>query len=371
MNNAKRRLGYRLARYAGENMNIDEFIINEDATVLEAMWRLDTVARTVLFVAEDKRLLAALTDGDIRRWILKGGDLNADIQAVANYSPKYLIESNKQEALQYMKKHFIEALPILRKDKTILSIILWNDIEFIEHREQLNIPVVIMAGGLGKRLYPYTNILPKPLIPIGEIPITEHIINQFCKFGCNKFYFIVNHKKNMIKAYFNEIEKDYDIFYVDENTPLGTGGGLALLKGKMDSTFILTNCDILIEEDFGKIYKLHKEQKHVITVICSLKKISIPYGVIEIGEDGNIASMKEKPELSFFTNTGCYLVEPRVIEELEVDTPINFPEIIERYRSKGEKVGVYPIGEEAWMDMGQADELERMQRKLRKGHTIS
>ncbi len=345
-------------------MKVKDFIIEEEKSILEAMERLGIVAEKVLFVARDGKLLAALTDGDIRRWILKKGDLKAPVKCAANYSPKYLINCGKKEALQYMKEHSIEALPILDQGKKITKIITWNEKEFGAPCKELNLPVVMMAGGMGKRLYPYTNILPKPLIPIGEIPIAERIINQFHKYGCQQFYLIVNHKRNMIKAYFNELEKDYDIFYVDENRPLGTGGGLSLLKGKIDSTFILTNCDILIEEDFMKIYKLHKEEKHIITMVCSLKNFSVPYGVVEIGESGSIEAMKEKPQLSFFTNTGCYIVEPEVIEELEDHVAIGFPDIIERYRIQGKKVGIYPIGENEWMDMGQLDEMERMCNRL-------
>lgn len=345
-------------------MNISELLINEDDTVLYAMERLDKIARKVLFIHEDGKLLAALTDGDIRRWILKQGSLAAKVREVANYHPKFLIGATRKEALCYMKKNLIEALPILDDKYTIINVITWDDTEIPAKKEQIALPVVMMAGGLGKRLYPYTNILPKPLIPVGEIPIAEHIIRQFESYGCKQFFLIVNHKKNMIKAYFNEVEKSYTIHYVDEDKPLGTGGGLSLLKGKITSTFILTNCDILIQEDFSKIYKFHKEKGNVITMVCSLKNFSIPYGVVEIGEEGNIAGMKEKPQISFFTNTGCYFVEPQVIEELEENVAIGFPDIVEKYRRRGEKVGVYPIGENAWLDMGQLDEMERMKERL-------
>lgn len=346
-------------------MNIEEFIIDENSTILEAMERLDKVAQKVLFIVKEGKLEAALTDGDIRRWILKKGALDAPVKNAANYSPKYIVRGTKKEAVQMMKELCIEALPILNENGEIQSVVLWNEKEFNAVKEQMKLPVVMMAGGLGKRLYPYTNILPKPLIPVGEIPIAEHIINQFLPYGCDEIHLIVNHKKNMIKAYFNEIEKDYKVLYADEDKPLGTGGGLSLLKGKIDSTFILTNCDILILEDFSKMYKLHKEQGNVITMICSLKNFSIPYGVVEIGEDGDIEAMREKPQLSFFTNTGFYFVEPEVIEELEEDTPISFPDIIEKYKNQGKKVGVYPISEQSWLDMGQLDELDKMQKRLK------
>lgn len=331
--------------------------------MIEAMQLLDKTSKKVLFVERDNILLAAITDGDIRRWILSKGSLDAKVKDIANYNPKFMYETQKTKAKEYMKQNLIEALPLVDKNKKIVSIILLNE-QDIDDKEQLNLPVVIMAGGLGTRLYPYTKILPKPLIPIGEIPIAEHIINRFHKYGCKDFFLIVNHKKSMIKSYFNEIEKGYKITYVDENKPLGTGGGLSLVKGKVNTTFILSNCDILIEEDYEKIYEYHKKENNVITMVCSLKNIKIPYGVIEIGKNGEIENMKEKPEISFFTNTGFYIVEPEVIAELKEDEAIGFPDIIESYRNCGKKIGIYPISENSWMDMGQLDEMEEMRKRL-------
>ncbi|NLY45189.1 MAG: NTP transferase domain-containing protein [Tissierella sp.] len=344
-------------------MNIETLLINEDFTLIEAMETLDKIAKKVLFVAEDRKLVATLTDGDVRRWILKKGSLDSKITNIANYKPKFLLERDKVDAKSYMKKYSIEALPIVDEEMRILSVVFLNDTE-ISIRKEIKLPVVIMAGGLGTRLYPYTIILPKPLIPVGEIPIAEHLINRFNKYGCRDFYLIVNHKKNMIKAYFNEVEKDYTLNYIDEDKPLGTGGGLSLLKGRINSTFILSNCDILIDQDYEKIYQFHKKEKNLITMVCSLKTLRIPYGVIDIGENGEIENIKEKPELSFFTNTGFYIVEPSVIDDLEEDLVIGFPDIVEKYRNLGGKIGVFPISENSWLDMGQLDELEKMRRRL-------
>lgn len=344
-------------------MDIKDFLIHEDFTMFETMARLDNVPIKVLFVLKNDQLVAAITDGDIRRWILKKGNLDAKAKEIANYNPKFLMEKEKSLAKKIMGQYSIEAIPILNEKKEIVSIVISNE-EEIEPKRTLDVPVVIMAGGLGTRLYPYTKILPKPLIPIGEIPITEHIINRFHKYGCDQFFLVVNHKKNMIKAYFNEINRDYQVSYVEEEQPLGTGGGLSLLKGKINSTFILSNCDILIEEDYEKICNYHNKEKNLITMICSLKNIKIPYGVIDINEIGEIEEIREKPEFSFFINTGMYIVEPKVVEELEMDTAVNFPEIIEKYKRTGEKIGVYPISEKSWIDMGQLNEMEEMRRRL-------
>lgn len=344
-------------------MNVTELLIDEEATMIEAMQQLDKVAKKVLFVMRQGSFFATLTDGDIRRWILRKGDFEAKVKEIANYNPKFLAEQEQSKAKNYMKEHSIEALPILDKDGNIVSVELWNE-DRIGSKRSLEVPVVIMAGGLGTRLYPYTKILPKPLIPIGEIPIVEHIINRFNQHGSNQFYLVVNHKKNMVKAYFNDMERPYKVEYIEEDKQLGTGGGLSLLKGKIASTFILSNCDIIIEENYEKIYDYHKTEENLITMVCSLKKFKIPYGVVEICEEGTIANMKEKPELSFLVNTGMYIVEPRVIEELVEELAIGFPDIIEQYRIQGGKIGIYPISENNWMDMGQVEEIEEMRARI-------
>lgn len=344
-------------------MAIDTFLVDESKTILDAMKQLDLVAKKVLFVLSDGHFVATITDGDIRRWILQKGSLEEKIKHVANYEPKSLTIDEKHKSREYMKRHSIEALPILSQDNEIISVVFWDDTE-INVRGRLNIPVVIMAGGLGTRLYPYTKILPKPLIPVGEIPIIEHIINRFHRQGVSEFHLIVNHKKNMIKAYMNEVEKDYSVSYIDENQPLGTGGGLSLLKGQIKQPFILSNCDILIDEDYEKIYQHHMAEGNFITMVCSLKNLKIPYGVVEISEDGGIEEMREKPEISFFTNTGMYVVNSEVIDGLNFNQKIDFPDIIEHYRNQGAKVGVYPISESSWLDMGQLDELDEMRRRL-------
>lgn len=344
-------------------MNIKDFLIDENSSMLAAMSLLDKAAMKILFVVRDGGFIATITDGDIRRWILKKGDLDAKVRDIANYKPVYISIEEKLNAKAVMAKHSIESIPVVDENMCIDSIVFLNE-TIVDNRNEINVPIVIMAGGLGTRLYPYTKILPKPLIPIGDLPIAEHIINKFRKAGSSNFFMIVNHKKNMIKAYFNEIEKDYTITYVDEDKPLGTGGGLSLLQGMINETFILSNCDVIIEEDYEKIYSFHKKSNNLITMVCSLKVIKIPYGVVEIDKNGKIDSMKEKPELSFFTNTGMYIVEPRVIDELEKDIDIGFPDVIERYKQAGEKIGVYPISEYAWMDMGQIEEMEEMRKRL-------
>ncbi len=341
-----------------------DIYIEEDKSILDAMCQLDRSGKKILFVHQDKKLLASLTDGDIRRWILKKGDLQMSVQYAANYHPRFLYEQEEDLAMRTIKELGIDAIPIVNNEYLIQKIIFANESVQKHTKFDIEVPVVIMAGGLGTRLSPYTKILPKPLIPVGDYPIAEHIIHQFCLYGCRQYYMIVNYKRNMIKAYFDELDKKYQLDFIMEEKPLGTGGGISLLKGKMNKTFILTNCDILIDDDLTKAYQQHTKSGNLITMVCSLKNFIIPYGVVNIGEDGMIESMQEKPNMSFFTNTGCYFVEPEVIEGLTYNEPADFPTVIEKYRKAGKKVGYYPIGEDAWLDMGQLDELEKMKARL-------
>ena len=255
-------------------MQIEQLFIDENATVLDAMHKLNETGCTILFVAPDGVLRAVVTDSDARRHIIRGGKLDAPVREMANYSPKTLPVERRSEARGLMRRANISAVPLLDREGRI------EDVEFageldVSAASRAELPVVIMAGGLGTRLYPYTKILPKPLIPVGELPIIEHIIHRFTDVGCTDFTLVVNYKKNMIKSYFNDLEKDYTVHYADEEQPLGTGGGLALLRGKINTTFFLTNCDVLIDADFGDICDFHKRSGNLITVVCAFKHLTI------------------------------------------------------------------------------------------------
>lgn len=345
-------------------MLIDELIISDDLTVIDAMKKLNETGKKILFIAPNYKLEAVLTDSDVRRHIIHDGSLTAKVSEMANYNFVSLNISKRYDATDVMIKNSISALPLLDNEGSICDVVFFDETT-VTGVKKLDLPVVIMAGGLGTRLYPYTKILPKPLIPVGDKPIIEHIIDHFKAFGCDDFKLVVNHKKNMIKAYFNEMtEKNYDVSYVEEETFLGTGGGLSLLKGKINTPFFLTNCDVLIEADYNDIVKFHNKNQNLITVVCALKHVTIPYGVFNMKENGEIDTITEKPTMNFLTNTGMYLVDNRIIDELENNKVIGFPDIMDKYRKAGFKVGVYPVAEENWMDMGQLEELENMRRRL-------
>lgn len=341
---------------------LEKYLVGPEKTVKEVVaYMEDMDIKAVIIANPDKEMLGIFTLGDMRHFFLNNGKLSANITTAMNVHP--ITFSSLFDAECAKKNQRLVIYPIVDENKKIIGVL--DENIYDSSTDSLkDVPVVIMAGGKGTRLYPYTQILPKALMPIGEETITERIIHSFQQYGCKDFYMILKHKASMIKAYFGEISKNYNIYFEEEKEFLGTGGGLAYLKGKIDKTFFLSNCDILINADFECIYKVHKAEKNKITFVCAMKDIVIPYGVIETDPMGKIVNIKEKPEFSFLTNTGLYMIEPDIIDELTENEFIHLPDIAQRCIAKGEKVGVFPISEKAWMDMGQFNEMETMKKRL-------
>ena len=342
-------------------MDYTLYLINKEAKIKEAMKRIDAIKPKILFVAENNKLIGALTDGDVRRYLLSGGNVEDSVEKACNKKLKKVAYS-REEAINMIDKNFI-AIPIIDKNNNLLDIYIGNKTSS-KNKKKLNVPVVINAGGKGTRLDPFTKILPKPLIPVGDLPILEHIMRRYEEYGCDSFSIIVNYKKQLIKSYFKEIDRNYNINWVDENEPLGTGGGLSLLKNKLKETFFFITCDSLILEDYDKILKFHKKNKNDITMVCALKNITIPYGVVNVDNKDVLISIDEKPKFSFLTNTAMYVVEPSVLKDLKKNEKIDFPDFIRREKEKGKKIGVYGLSEDEWLDMGVMSELEKMRIRL-------
>lgn len=343
--------------------NILLFIGNENLSVSEVMRLIDKNTSGILFlVNESKKLVGCITDGDIRRFLLNGGKMTDMAMDAANKNPRCAKTFEEAKRL-YHKKNYI-VIPIIDENGIIVDLYNGNPTLKRKKRNSLDIPVVINAGGRGTRLDPFTRVLPKPLIPVGDIPIIELIMQEYKTYNCNDFHIIVNYKKDLMKAFFSDREKNYNITWYDEDKPLGTGGGLSLLRGKLKGTFFFANCDALLTANYESMIKFHKENGNVITMVCAHKNINIPYGVVKMGLNGIIEDMKEKPLFSFLTNTGIYIVEPEVLEDIEDGVSIGFPDIVDLERKKGKKVAVFPVSENDWMDMGQVSELEKMRIKL-------
>lgn len=342
-------------------MNQD-ILLKETNIVKDAVKILEEKNVRGVFIVDDNMVLKGIfTQGDLRRFILKNGEMSNPIAYAMNKEP--VTFHSREEA----KSHCNIVCPVIDKDGKLTDI-LYNERTMQMSKTQQeclkDIPLVIMAGGLGKRLYPLTKILPKALIPIGDYTITERIIDNFKSWGCREVYIIINYKAEMIKAYFNEKEKDYKLHYIQEKEFMGTGGGLSLLKGKINSTFILSNCDILVDTDFDCVMRTHYKRKDDITFVGSYKNINIPYGVIRADNDGRIEELQEKPELSFLTNTGVYVIEPSVLEDMPRNEFFHITDFAMDYKKKGKQIGVFPITGNAWLDMGEIAEMKTMMKTL-------
>jgi dTDP-glucose pyrophosphorylase len=339
-----------------------KLLIQNDISIIEALKRLDETADKVLFVVNKEcMLLGSLTDGDIRRYLLCGISLDDNIAEVYNKNPKSVLE--KDYSHDNLKKLFLRyklfVIPIIDEHHRLINIAFWDKLfseksnKTARKRRRLKVPVVIMAGGKGTRLDPFTKILPKPLIPIGDTPIIEMIMDKFHDFGMMDFYVTLNHKSKMIKAYFEEFKSKYKITYIDEDIPLGTAGGLKYLPTRITGAIFVSNSDILIEEDYIKMLKFHKDNKNEITIVASVKNYNIPYGVCEIENGGILRKIKEKPNLSFLVNTGMYVLNSSVLNIIPEGEFYHITQLIEDIKAKGKRIGVFPISEKSWIDIGE------------------
>lgn len=339
-------------------MELKEFIVTERATVKEAMEKMDKNARKIIYVTQDDELIGSLSDGDVRRYILKDQSIQNAVTGAMNSNPVYILKSESSNSAKIMEEKKIDSIPELNEDHTVRNI-MFKSSELVQGKK-ITPPVVIMAGGKGTRLYPYTKILPKPLIPIGDTPIMERIIDKFHHYGCSNFLISVNYKKNMIKSYFSEEERAYQLTFVEEDKPLGTGGSLSLMRNQLKETFFVSNCDILVDTDYTAVMEFHQENKNDITFVASLKNTQIPYGVLKLDKDGLLESTVEKPEYSHLINTGMYLMEPTILDFVPDNEFADLPDVIMKAKNAGFKVGVFPVSEKSWLDMGQIKEMENM-----------
>ena len=353
-----------------KKINIKKYLIDLDSDLRSAMKRLDMSQSKILFVInKNKTLYGSITDGDIRRWILKSNNIDAKIEKVCNPNPISSKENyNPEDLNNVMIKKGIQAVPVLNKDNIIIKILFRESIVNFKQEDLFDInkkiPVVVMAGGAGTRLEPFTKILPKPLIPIGEKSILEVIIDKFKLFGLDEYYLTVFHKKNIIKSYFEEIDLDYKLSFIEESSPMGTAGILSSLHSKVKTSFFLTNCDTIIDCNYKKIFEFHDNNKYDITIVGSMINYRIPYGICDIEKEGKLISIAEKPEFSYLVSTGMYLIRKSALDFLPKNKPYDITNLIEDVKNNKGSVGVYPISEKSWLDTGQWHEYKETLNQL-------
>ena len=342
-----------------------DLTITPKINIHQAMEKISqTGKKCLVIVDENKTLLGTLSDGDIRKAILNGIGFDDSIEGVYNAKPTVLVEGKYK--LDGAKKLFLtnkfDLIPVVNGRDELVDILLWEKLLNNENNKKinkLNVPVIIMAGGKGKRLEPFTKILPKPLVPVNEKPIIEHIIERFTNIGCSEFYMTINYKGRLLKAYFEEQKPDYKIHFIEEKEPLGTAGSLSFLDKKFDKPFFVTNCDIIVKADYSKLYEFHQKGGYDVTLVASAKEYIIPYGTCELNGIGDLSHINEKPHYNFLINTGFYVLNPEILTLIPNNEFYHITHLIENVKNKGKKVGVFPIDEDAWIDVGQWAEYKQ------------
>ncbi len=345
-------------------MKLTDFLILRNESIKQAMKKLSEFGEKQLIVVDDKqRLIGALSDGDIRRRILQGGSIRGRVEVICNKTPVFVNNGYSLDHVrETMLKLKIEVIPVVNADKKVEKVLTWDEVfagRVSKQKERVDAAVVVMAGGKGTRLDPFTRILPKPLIPIGEKPIIEVIMDKFNGYGIKDFYVSVNFKSRMIKSYFEEANESYAIHYVEEKKPLGTIGSLKLIEGKIKSPFFVTNCDVLIDVDYAELMRFHQDSDYDLTLTVSCKHYVIPYGVCEIKSGGILKKINEKPAYDFLVNTGLYLMNPKVIALIPKNKFFNFNDLVKRAQKKKLRIGVFPIPESSWVDVGHWEEYSK------------
>lgn len=344
---------------------INRYKIDLNYTIIQSLKFMDTNKVKSLFVFDNDLFIALLTIGDIQRSIINNIPLSNNVSTIIDLDKKYC---KLGDSLEFIKERMLsmraECMPVLDDNRRLVNIYYWDDL-FVsqtveQNRSKISLPVVIMAGGKGLRLKPLTNVIPKPLIPIGDKTILETIMDQFESIGCTQFYMSVNYKYDILEFYLNQLFHKYNISFFKEDKPLGTIGSVSLLKNKLMTPFFVSNCDIIIDQDYRDVYDYHVRNTNDITIITAVKNFRIPYGVIETAENGLMTELSEKPDFTYMINTGVYILQPELISEIPENEMFHITDLIKKVKDRGGKVGCFPVSEKSWTDIGEWDEYLKL-----------
>ena len=314
--------------------------------------------RCLVVVDENKILKGTLSDGDVRAAIIKGAKLNDKIDKIYNKKPSILYENyNAQTAKKILIKKKITIIPIVNKNKKLINIFNLNKKNKLKKFKH-NLPIVLMAGGKGARMRPFTSVLPKPLIPIKGKPVMVRILNQFMKYGADKIFAMINYKSEIIKAFFKEIDYKFNISFIEERKPLGTAGSLYFLKGKKYKNYLITNCDTIINFDPKKFITDHVTSKSDITILTSNIDVTIPYGVCLTDDKNNFLGLNEKLKKDYLVNIGVYLINRRVLNLIKKEKYLDFDELIKQAKKNRFKINTFKINQRSWKDIGQWEQYQ-------------
>jgi len=349
-------------------LEIEKYKVPHSFSIKEAVNKMDKggIGFCVCIDSNDN-VVGVISDGDFRRAVLEGCGLSTNVDRIINKEFLSISEDYDREKLKDLfLNNEVKHIPVI-KDNLLLDIITEETLlGFVKDENQpiLNNPVVIMAGGKGKRLDPFTRILPKPLIPLGNDPVIKVIMDEFRKYGMNDFFISLNDKGRMVKSYFYDHENNYRISYIEEDKPLGTAGALKYLKGKINVPFFVTNCDIIVKSNYELINEFHINGSYDLTLVGSMQQHIIPYGVCELDNSGALKEILEKPDYSFLVNTGLYLLNPQLLDLIPKNSYFDMTDLIQKLLKSGMNIGVFPVSENSWVDVGQWNEFKNTSIKL-------
>ncbi len=335
----------------------------ESSTLGDVIQNLNTVAiKIVLVVDKLNKLMGTISDGDVRRGLLKGLNLNSPIASIVHQNP-LVVRTDMAKAMvkQLMLANKIHQIPIVDEQHYVIGLHLWDEITTQSARPNV---MVVMAGGKGTRLLPHSENCPKPMIPVAGKPMVEHIIERAKLEGFNRFILAIHHLGHMIEDYFMGGERlGVKIDYIRERAPLGTAGALSLLNPKPDLPFVVTNGDIITDIHYGDLLDFHYRHQASATMAIRIHEWQHPFGVVQI-QGEKILGFEEKPIVRSHINAGVYVLSPEVLEELVADTPCDMPTLFERLQAKEKRTVAYPM-HEPWLDVGRPDDLQVADGKLR------
>ena len=341
-----------------------QHIIEGSYTIREAMIHLDKlgIVNVDVFVVNDQQqLLGSLSDGDIRRALIKGAEMSDSVTSAMNSQCIFAVgEQPSKDIVQRCKIKAIRFLPLVTGDKRVIQVV---DVDQLE--DIIPVEAVIMAGGEGKRLRPLTENLPKPLLPIGGKPIIEHNIDRLVKFGVTNIHISVNYLGHLLKEYFGDgSAKDIQLKYIDEDRPMGTVGAVKLVKEWHAEHILVMNSDVLTDIDYASFYTDFIESDAHLAIAATSYNVNIPYAVLETGKDNQVVGLAEKPAYTYYSNAGIYLMKRAVFDFIPKGQAFDMPDLIQAIMNKGHKVISYPI-RGYWLDIGKLHDYEKAQEDIK------
>lgn len=343
--------------------NWHSILLHQSSTIRDAMRSLDQGSlRICLLVNEHNQLLGTVTDGDIRRALLRDANMDDAVSLVMNTNPITTEQdSSREQRLQLMNQHDLTAIPIVDAANKVVGLETLHQAMAPQKHDN---PVFIMAGGFGTRLHPLTDHCPKPMLRVGEKPMLEHLINQFVGLGFHDFYISTHYLPDVIRNHFGHGENwGVSIQYVHEQKPLGTGGALGLLPTSLpDMPLIMMNGDVLTKLNYAQLLRHHLSKNFDATVCVREDEHRVPFGVIET-EDQLITSVVEKPTYRYKINTGIYVISPEIVRSVQPGQRIDLPTLLVQHRHQGKRIGTY-TSYDYWLDIGQMKDYQKAQRDI-------